>query len=447
MSSVESANQRPRSAGAKTRQVAALVLKQVLSGRSLTDVLPRYSDKFSDPRDQGLVQELAFGVMRWYPRLDWLLCQLMRKPLKSKDRDIRALLFIGLYQLLFLRIADHAALHATAEAANRLGKRWAVGLVNGVLREFQRRRDDLLKAVQADAEADSAIPAWLLERIRNQWPADWQEVVDAFNARPPMSLRVNRRVIGRDDYLARLQKEGIAAVPMSITRSGITLEKPIDVASVPGFSEGLVSVQDGGAQLAAELLDLQPGQMILDACAAPGGKTGNILESEVDLQVTAVDVDEDRLQQVRDNLERLQLAAEVVQGDAANPNGVWSDRAYDRILLDVPCSATGVIRRHPDIKFLRRPDDIAPLVETQARILKSIWPLLHPEGLMLYATCSILPEENELQVAAFLQQEPSARAIHMEAAWGEPRSVGRQIAPGMQNMDGFYYALLHKVHA
>ncbi len=444
LSSVDAVTTVSHSQQANPRLLAARILQQVLSGRSLSEVAPGFLDKLVDPRDRGLAQELSYGVMRWYPRLAWLLGQLLKKPLRTKDRDITALLLIGLYQLLYLRVADHAAVHETAGAANKLHKRWAVGLINGVLREFQRRRESLLEGQAGDAAASAAMPLWLLQRIQQRWPEQWQERLAALNDRPPMSLRVNRRLVTRDEYLLRLQEAGMGAGTIAATDSGVELERPVDVENLPGFEQGLVSVQDGGAQFAAELLDLRSGQQVLDACAAPGGKTGHILEVAEELRVTAVDVDQQRLQQVRENLQRLVLDAELVVGDASRPTGGWADRQYDRILLDVPCSASGVMRRHPDIKYLRRPGDIAALVELQAHILRAIWPLLKPGGLLLYATCSILPEENELQVSAFLKQAMDAGESPLDEAWGEARVVGRQIAPGRLNMDGFYYARLVK---
>jgi len=429
------------------RLVAAQILQEVMQGRSLSDALPRHLSRCTEPRDRGLVQELCYGVMRWLPRLEGLLQQLLRKPLKAKDRDIFALLLLGLYQLLYLRVADHAAVYQTAGVAERLRKRWAVGLINGVLREFQRRQDDLLVILEQDPVARYAMPEWLLTRLQQIWPDQWRERVAALNGRPPMSLRVNRLHGGREDYLAYLREQGIEAAAIGETQSGVLLARPLDVSLLPGFSEGRVSVQDGGAQLAAESLQLQPGQQVLDACAAPGGKTGHILEVVQPLDLTAVDKDEVRLQQVRENLLRLALTADVLQGDAAEPAGAWAAPRYDRILLDVPCSATGVIRRHPDIKYLRRSEDISRLVALQGRILRRIWPLLKPGGLLLYATCSLLPEENELQIVRFLEQQDDARESVIKAAWGVACPVGRQIPPGMHDMDGFYYARLEKAAA
>jgi 16S rRNA (cytosine967-C5)-methyltransferase len=433
--------------GSDPRLVAAHILQEIMQGRSLSDALPRHLDKCSGPRDRSLVQELCYGVMRWLPRLEGLLQQLLKKPLKSKDRDVTALLLLGLYQLLYLRIADHAAVYQTAGAAERLRKHWAVGLINGVLREFQRHQDALLMQLEQDPVARYAMPEWLLARLQQIWPDQWRERVAALNGRPPMCLRVNRLRGSREDYLAQLREAGIEAAAIGETSSGVILARPVDVSRLPGFSEGRVSVQDGGAQLAAESLQLQPGQRVLDACAAPGGKTGHILEAAQPLDLTAVDRDEGRLQQVRDNLQRLALKADVLAGDAIQPAGAWAETRYDRILLDVPCSATGVMRRHPDIKYLRRPDDIGRLVDLQGRILRRIWPLLKPGGLLLYATCSLLPEENELQMARFLERQGDARESVIEATWGVDSSLGRRIPPGMHGMDGFYYARLEKCGA
>jgi 16S rRNA (cytosine967-C5)-methyltransferase len=422
-------------------------LQQVFIGRSLTEGLPPVLAQSNDPRDRRFIQELCYGVLRWYLRLDGVLRQLLHKPLKAKDRDISTLLLIGLYQLEYLRVADHAAVYETAETAKKLRKHWAVSLINGVLREYQRRREALFANLVKDPAAEYAMPAWLLTRLQQRWPDHWQACIKALNGRPPLCLRVNRQRVSRADYLQRLLQAGIPARAIEFTRSGVVLERPSDVLELPGFSEGLVSVQDGGAQLAADILLLKPGLQVLDACAAPGGKTGHLLESAQPLKLTAVDLDETRLFQVRENLQRLSFSAEILQGDAAKPTGSWTSQQYDRILLDVPCSATGVLRRHPDIKYLRRPTDIPPLVALQARILRNTWRLLKPGGIMLYVTCSILPEENQLQVAKFLQQQFDAREHPIDAQWGEACIPGRQVAPGMHDMDGFYYARLEKLSA
>jgi 16S rRNA (cytosine967-C5)-methyltransferase len=426
------------------RLVSALVIQQVLAGRSLSELLPSYLGEVEDSRDRGLVQAISYGVMRNYLRLQFIQKQLLAKPLKSKDRDIGALLLVGIYQLLYLRVGDHAAVHETAGAANKLGKRWAVGLINGVLRNFLRQRERLLSALEQTPEALYAMPEWLLRAVQQQWPVCWQQRVEALNSHPPLSLRVNRQATSREAYLERLRESHIEAGPISLVESGINLSKAMDVELLPGFVQGQVSVQDGAAQLAAGLMDLRPGQRVLDACAAPGGKSCHMMEMEPGIELTALDSDSGRLGRVAENLSRLGLQATLQQGDAANPSGSWAKRCYDRILLDVPCSATGVVRRHPDIKYLRRASDIGNLVQLQAKMLDAIWSLLKPGGVMLYATCSILPRENELQLKQFLTRQSDVTEDVMDVAWGEPRAVGRQIAPGEEDLDGFYYARLLK---
>jgi 16S rRNA (cytosine967-C5)-methyltransferase len=426
------------------RVAAAQVVQGVLEGRSLSTLIPQQLSAITDERDRALAQELSYGTLRCYPRLQALLNQLLQKPLKSRDRDITALLLTGCYQLLYMRVADHAAVNETAGAAKLLGKRWAVGLVNGVLRRLQRERQTLLAGVELVEEAHYAMPGWLLREIRQRWPDSWRKRVAALNSRPPMTLRINRLRTTRTAYLERLAEAGIEAVANGIVDTGIDLERPLEVESLPGFEAGECSVQDGAAQLAAALLELAPGQSVLDACAAPGGKSCHLLETEPDVNLTAMDIDDERLQRVAENLSRLDLKAELLVGDATQPAGEWAERRYDRILLDVPCSASGVIRRHPDIKLLRQERDIAELAILQQRILKTIWPLLRPGGLMLYVTCSILPTENERQLDRFLVDQPDAVERPIDAVWGEARVIGRQIAPGESGADGFYYARLEK---
>jgi 16S rRNA (cytosine967-C5)-methyltransferase len=407
-------------------------------------MIPRHLSNMTDLRDRGLAQELCYGVLRYHPRLQALLDRLLEKPLKAKDRDVEALLLIGCYQLLYLRVADHAAVHETAGAAKKLGKRWAVGLINGVLRRLQREKECLTAELESDQEARYAMPHWLLRELRTQWPDNWQQRAAALNARPPMTLRVNQLQTTREAYLQRLADEGIEAQPHPVAGCGVELDKPLEVELLPGFADGMVSVQDGAAQLAAELLDLAPGQDVLDACAAPGGKSGHLLECQPEIRLTAIDIDDGRLARVEENLNRLGLRATLQQADAATPQGDWAQRRYDRILLDAPCSATGVIRRHPDIKYLRRESDVVALEALQCRILDALWPLLRPGGLMLYATCSLLSRENELQMVDFIERHGDALSRPIEADWGEARSVGRQIPPGASEMDGFFYALLEK---
>jgi len=428
------------------RLTAVSIILQITSGHSLAEVLKPQLET-ANPEQRALIQELCFGVLRWKPRLDALVGLLLERPLKPKDQDIHILILLGLYQLLYMRIATYAAVTETVETTRRLGKPWAAKLVNGVLRRSLREQEGLQAKLDADPVARFAHPQWLLDALKNAWPDTWQCCLEAANQRPPMSLRVNRLQLNRDAYLQQLTAQEITANPIPTTSCGLVLEKAMDVSGLPGFSQGQVSVQDGGAQLAAELLDLQPGQNVLDACAAPGGKTCHILETEPGLQsLTAIDVDPQRLVRVKENLERLGLQEQVVlcSGDAAQPEGGWSQCQYERILLDVPCSATGVIRRHPDIKLLRRAADIPALVELQARILKAIWPLLVPGGQLLYVTCSLLPEEIADQLLQFVKSTTDAVEKPIAATWGQKCAIGRQILPGDQTMDGFYFACLRK---
>lgn len=426
------------------RALAARILARVASGASLTaaldDSLPQAPD-----RDRALIQELCYGTLRAWPRLERLAAGLLRKPLGRKDGDVQALILLGLHQLTAMRIPAHAVVAETVGAVNALGKGWARGLVNAVLRNFQRQSEKRLAAVETSEPGRWAHPQWLIDALRAAWPDDWRQILAANNERAPMTLRVNRRRQSRDHYLGLLEGAGIEAEATAVSDAGIRLRRPCDVGQLPGFSEGTVSVQDEAAQLAAMLLDARPGQRVLDVCAAPGGKTAHILERSDDVELLAVDVEAGRLERVRDNLRRLDLHAELRTGDARRPDAWWDGRPFERILLDAPCSATGVIRRHPDIKLLRRPGDIETLLELQGEILRAIWPLLAPGGMLLYATCSVLPQENERCVAAFLAGRPDAEGRPMDADWGRATGIGRQILPGgAAQMDGFYYACLHK---
>jgi len=417
------------------RQQALAVLQQVLSeGESLSTALPAIQAD-TDPQDRAFIQMLVYGVCRWYWRLEALLKPLLKKPLKAKDRDVQLLLLLGLYQLLDTRVPDYASVDATVKLVPRK-KAWAAGLVNGVLRNFLRQREQLEQQLEHDPQGFYAHPRWIIERLQQDWPEHWQQVLQANNQQAPMVLRINRQKISRDDYLAQLSQPATPLAP----GQGLELQQACEVSQLPGYQQGWFSVQDGGAQLAATLLDLQPGQRVLDACAAPGGKTCHMLELQPELQLQALDVSAQRLQRVQENLDRLGLSAELRCADAASPEDWWDGRPFDRILLDVPCSATGVIRRHPDIKLLRRADDIPRLVATQQQMLRRAWTLLAPGGRLLYATCSVFKAENE----EFLRDTPDAEEIAILADWGEAREHGRQILPGQQGMDGFYYGLLQK---
>ncbi len=429
--------------GAHVRAQAAYVLQDVLGGRSLNACLGVRQDRLPE-QDRALLAELSYGVCRRYHALDAVAARLFRKPMKKSDQNIHALVLVGLYQLLHMRIPDHATIGETAGAARILGKTWAVALVNGVLRRAQREREILQEQISSDEASRYSLPAWLLHALREAWPDHYQAVSEALLLRPTFTLRVNTNHIRPGEYAALLAARGITSRPLPGASSALMLEKAVGVDELPGFEKGWVSVQDAGAQRAAPFLDLHRGMRVLDACAAPGGKTGHILESAPNLDCVALDVDAARLQQVRENLHRLDLDAELVVADAAHPQGAWAQQPFERILLDVPCSGSGVLRRHPDIKLLRRPKDIALLVQRQREIMDALWPLLEAEGKMLYVTCSILPQENRQQIEWFLDRHADASLVMLTDQSAVPVEPGLQLLPNSRETDGFYYALLQK---
>jgi len=427
----------------KARTAATYALNAVLSGKqdlnqSLADHLPKVK-----AADRALTQELSFGAARWQPELSQIMQHLVNKPLKHKDQDLQALLLIGLYQLKYMQIAPHAAISETVNVAQDLGKTWAKGLINASLRNFLRRRESIC----AKCSVNFAHPTWLLEELQKSYPKNWQDICDANNQRPPLTLRINSTKTNREQYLADLQQEQIAAIPSAISSVGITLAKAQMVENIYGFTQGLVSVQDDAAQLAAYLLDLAPNLKVLDACAAPGGKTCHILELEPQVKLTAVELNAKRALKISQNLQRLNLNCELKTADVANLDSWWDGVKFERILLDAPCSGTGIIRRHPDIKIRRKPADIADLVKIQAHLLQQMWQILAPNGILLYATCSILPQENSKQIAQFLARHKDAKELTINYDFGTQTSHGLQLLPqnndGFKH-DGFYYAKLQK---
>ncbi|EJM10872.1 ribosomal RNA small subunit methyltransferase RsmB [Pseudomonas sp. GM18] len=430
------------------RLAAAKALAAVLNGKaSLNSSLPTQMDKVED-RDRGFTQDLAFGTARWQPRLSALAAKLLQKPFKAADADVEALLLVGLYQLLYTRVPAHAAIGETVGCADKLKKPWAKALLNAVLRRAQRESEALLAELERDPVVRTAHPRWLQKSLKAFWPEQWEAICAANNAHPPMILRVNRRHHTRDAYLGLLSDAGVAAKPCIYSRDGIILDAAADVRSLPGFAEGWISVQDEAAQLAADLLDLAPGQRVLDACCAPGGKTCHILEAEPKLAgVVAVDLEAKRLVRVRENLARLGLSAELIAADARDTATWWDGKPFQRILLDAPCSATGVIRRHPDIKLTRQPDDIAALAVLQGELLDAMWITLEVGGILLYATCSTLPTENTEVIEAFLARTPGARELDLATTAGIKQPHGRQLLAQEGGHDGFYYAKLIKIAA
>ncbi len=428
------------------RLIAARIINNVTDGRSLTECLDNSLSSIKDPRDRGFVQAVCYGVCRFYTRLDVILSYLLQKPMNAKDSDVHALLMVGLYQLIDMRVPPHAAVAETVNGTEGLKKPWARGLVNAILREFLRSRDRIEAEIKEDAEALFAHPQWWIDAIEAAWPEHWQAVLEANNMHPPFSLRVNERQLSRAKYLEMLQEKEIEAQAIEETKSGIVLATPIAADTLPGFATGEISVQDGAAQLAAELLELAPGMHVLDACAAPGGKLTHIYQIEPDLaSLTAVENDPKRIPSINENLTRLQAQAQVICADAGDTEKWWDGTQFDRILLDAPCSASGVVRRHPDIKLLRQSEDIEAMAATQLDLLRALWPLLKPGGMFLYATCSIFPQENAQVIKEFLAEHKDAQEQKIDASWGIACEVGRQILPGMHNMDGFYYARLHKM--
>ncbi len=402
---------------------AARIDTAVLAGQSLADgLLGRV-----DPQARPAVQDLVYGSLRAYGRGDFFLQRLLSKPLA--ETEVHALLLVALYRLETRPDAVHTVVDQAVLAAGEVSGGRFKALVNGVLRNFLRQQLALTEAVAADEIAASQLPAWWLSRLQRAYPEAWPAVVAAGNQPPPMALRVNRRRIDRDAYLSRLQDVGIEARPVG--RWGLALARPVPVERLPGFAEGWVSVQDPGAQRAAELLAPMSGARVLDACAAPGGKTAHLLEL-VSLDLLALDLKPSRCRRVMENLERLGLAAEVKAADCARLDTWWDRRPFDAILADVPCTASGVVRRNPDAKWLRREADIASFAKAQARILDALWQALVPGGKLLYATCSVFPEENGEQMARFLSRQPDAHACHEE-----------QILPDADH-DGFFYCLLEK---
>ena len=420
------------------QQALHRLIDVILEGRSLTDVL-------RNQETTPIVKEMCFGVLRHYERLEHYLKSLLDKPLKPKEEDLKIWLMLGLYQLEYMQAPDYAVVSEMAGQTKQINKPWAKGLVNAILRNFLRERETL----QAKAEKQLLFPSWLNQKIQSTWPTQAKAIIEASNQQAPLCLRVNIRKQSREEYLALLETQAIPAYPGMLSPSAIYLEKALPVEAIPGFKEGKVSIQDESAQLAALLLDVKAGMDVLDACAAPGGKTAHLLE-EADVKLIAVDVSASRCTFIQENLQRLQLHAEIQAMDALAFAKQQVPSSFDRILLDAPCSATGVIRRHPDIKRHRREADLLALTKLQQALLEHLWPLLRPKGVMLYATCSVLQEENDRQIENFLQAHVDAKWQRIDLSVGQATKFGWQLFPQSATDqksfagDGFYYALLCK---
>lgn len=423
-----------------------ICLTVVENGRSLSQSLPEGLAQFSDRRERNFTQNLVLGTIRWQARLEAIRAQLLKKPLKAKDEDVNQLILLGLYQILYMETPEHAAVGETVAVVNKLKKPWAKGLVNGVLRNFLRDKQSICDEVDLKPAQKYSHPQWLFKALRKAYPDQWAEIMQANNEIAPLTLRVNSRQQSRDEFLAKLSEQGIEASAHPDSKHGIILNQSADISQFPTYEEGGFSVQDGAAQQAALILQPQADERILDACAAPGGKTTHLLEvSDNQSKVLALEVAEERLERLAENLYRLDLEADYQVGDASQPDQWWDKQSFDKILLDAPCSATGIIRRHPDIKWHRTTEDIEALVETQASILQALWPTLKPGGQLLYATCSVLPQENTLQMQQFLQQTTDAEEIKLDLSSAiKLPTPGSQFLPGTHGMDGFYYCLLQK---
>ena len=425
--------------GAAVRVAAAGVLHAVLQGRSLKAELASALPAIADPRDRALVEAICFAALRNRARYDAALAAWMPRPLGRRDAPLRALLFVGFAQLDPLQLPAHAALAATVDAVRAMGRTHQAGLANALLRRAQR---DGLPA----GDPEAAWPAWLRERVRADWPDDADAVFAASAAAAPTWLRVNRARGSVQDYAVRLEEAGIAPALADGLPDAIRLDAAVSPTTLPGFTAGDVSVQDAAAQRVAEALSPPRGGRVLDACAAPGGKSAHLLERDPSLRLTALDVDARRLRRVHDTLARLGVGADarLLAADAADPAAWWDGEPFDAILLDAPCSGTGIARRQPDVLLHRRESDLVALTALQARLLDALWPLLAPGGRLVYTTCSILRAENADQIAALLARTPDARAVPLDASYGHPDGAGRQRLTGEQGMDGFFYAALER---
>lgn len=430
------------------RLVAAHILQNLLLNQgSLTSQLNKQQEKVKSEH-QALLKELCFGVARYYPKLNSFALYMLDKPFAEKDMDLYAIILTSLYQIEYMSTPAHAVVNEAVENTKTIKKPWAGKLINALLRRYLREADDIKQTLKDTPSVADSHPKWLQKRFKKYWPNQYEQIIEANNARPPMCLRVNLSRVSRETEIKVLEKHQIKSLAGQYAKSALYLDKPINVGDLPDFFTGQLSVQDEAAQLSAEILAPIAGEKILDACAAPGGKTGHILESANNLELTAVELEAWRLEKIKDNLTRLAFtnatAPKLICADTSQLDSWWDGQPFDKILLDAPCSATGVIRRNPDIKINRKPADIEQLTKIQAKLLKQVWQTLKPNGLLLYATCSLMPEENNQQIEHFCAQHSNAEEIKLTAEWGLALNYGRQLFPTMAGHDGFYYCLLKK---
>lgn len=435
----------PKSIKCSARASAVHILSEVvLQKRSLTEVLAR--DLPAGHSETAFIKQLSFGTLRFYERLQWQLNRLIEKPLKDNQQIIRILLLMALYQLQYSHMPSFAVVSAAVELTRELEQPWAAALVNAVLRNFLRRQEELDERMQQSPEALHCHPTWLIKAVQAAYPDAWQGVLASNLQQAPLTLRINPRKTTRSAYLDKLQAAGIDARATQHSAVGIHLTKAVPVQELPDFARGHVSVQDEAAQLAAYLLDCAPGHRVLDACAAPGGKAAHVLET-TDVDLLALDVDALRGLRIQQTLQRLHLHASVQTADANDLNAWWDGQGFDRILLDAPCSATGIIRRQPDIKLHRRLKDVSALIACQTQLLQTLWQTLKPGGILLYATCSLLPQENQHVIQAFVDSHSEASLLPISWPNLSEGSQGMSLLPGQDGMDGFFYAKLLKHNA
>lgn len=428
------------------RLIATFIIKRVVEEKiTLSVVLSDNTSFIQAGNDKALIQEFCYGTLRWYIQLEYLINLLLDKDIRKKDSSVKYLLLLGLYQLMHMRIPDHAVISETVETCKELDKEWAKGLVNAVLRRYQREAENLKRGFISRPDIETAHHEWLLKQIKQDWPEHWRQILDANNKKPPMFLRVNRQKINRDDYFVLLKNKGILSTKTPYSDQGLQLAEPVDVSLLPGFESGLVSVQELAAQFSAELLDLKPGQYVLDACAAPGSKSAHIMETEPDIKkLIVVEKDKSRAEKLLGTLTRLGFRPIIKINDVIEADAWWDGQLFDRILLDTPCSATGVIRRHPDIKLLRTPDEVKRVNALQHKILTSVWQLLNSGGMLLYVTCSILKQENADVIKQFIDNNNDCVLKTINTTWGIDTGYGKQIITGENDMDGFFYSCLKK---
>jgi 16S rRNA (cytosine967-C5)-methyltransferase len=430
-----------------SRALAAKIITQVISHTSRLDAALQTAKSNAKPEDHKFIQELCYGTLRWYSRLQAIANQLLHKSLSAKDQDVNNLLLVGLYQLIYLQTPAYAAISATVDGARDLKKSWATGLINKLLRLFLQKNTQILDSVDKKSEYQYAHPNWLLQKIKLAWPQHWEQILNANNTPAPMTLRVNPKKIQREEYLKLLTEKNINAKALIDLPYAIQLTDAVPVHELPGFSEGFCYVQDQSGQYASQLLNLKNGLHVLDACAAPGSKTTDILAS-CDLEkFVAIEKNPERLARIEENIRRLQLnekSLQLITADSTEVKKWWDKQLFDRILIDAPCSATGVIRRHPDIKHLRQQKDIAEQAKLQRQLLETLWPTLKSGGLLLYSTCSVLPDENENVISAFLQKNLDAESVLITISDAINLKRGLQILPTIAGPDGFYYCLIRK---